>query len=382
MARRPALDEGVRPGEIVLEHASRAFSVKADRGRTLKEMLIGSKRAGGPAPVQALRDVSLRIEPGETVGMVGRNGAGKSSTLRVLSGIVPLNSGRVACGGQVVAQLELGAGFGRDFSGRENIFLNGALHGLVKEQIEERLEAIIAFSELGDFIDAPVATYSSGMFLRLGFSIAAHLDADVLLIDEVLAVGDEAFQRKCEARIASQIAAGATLVLVSHDPALIERTCARVIVLDGGEKIFDGPVGEGMPFYHRLMGTADPVASVMRPEEALAAARAAAAERDDALPPGTTIEPTERVSIEQLMEWANIEPDVDLMRSTRKLGAPITWAKRQLIHVLRQYLRELQSQQTRFNLNMIIRLAELEDRVTRLEERAGPAARPPESPEP
>ncbi len=260
--RRPALDDGVLPGEIVLEHASRAFSVKADRGRTLKEMLIGRARAGGPPPVQALRDVSLRIEPGETVGMVGRNGAGKSSTLRVLSGIVPLNSGHVACGGQIVAQLELGAGFGRDFSGRENIFLNGALHGLVREQIEERLEAIIAFSELGDFIDAPVATYSSGMFLRLGFSIAAHLDADVLLIDEVLAVGDEAFQRKCEARIAEQIAGGATLVLVSHDPALIERTCARLIVLDGGMKVFDGPVEEGMPFYHRLMGTADAVPPV------------------------------------------------------------------------------------------------------------------------
>ena len=259
MSRRRAarFDDDVRPGEIVLEHASRSFSVKADRGRTLKEMLIGRKRAGGPAPVQALKDVSLRIEPGETVGIVGRNGAGKTSTLRVLSGIVPLNEGRVACGGQVVAQLELGAGFGRDFSGRENIFLNGALHGLSKEQIESRIDAIVDFSELGDFIDAPVATYSSGMFLRLGFAIAAHLDADVLLIDEVLAVGDEAFQRKCEARIAEQIAAGATLVLVSHDAALIERTCERVIVLDGGGKIFDGPVGEGMPFYHRLMGTSE-----------------------------------------------------------------------------------------------------------------------------
>jgi ABC-type polysaccharide/polyol phosphate transport system ATPase subunit len=244
----------VRPGEIVLEHATRSFSIRADRGRTLKELVL--RRDGdGPAPVRALDDVSLRVAPGETVGIVGRNGAGKSSTLRVLAGIIPLQRGRAECGGQVVSLLELGAGFGRDFSGRENILLNGALHGLTREQIEARMEAIIAFSELGDFIDVPVKTYSSGMFVRLGFAIAAHLDADVLLIDEVLAVGDEAFQRKCEAQIARQIEAGTTLVLVSHDASLIERTCARVVVLDGGSVVFDGATAAAMPFYHRLMGT-------------------------------------------------------------------------------------------------------------------------------
>jgi ABC-type polysaccharide/polyol phosphate transport system ATPase subunit len=243
------------PGQIVLEDACRSFSVRADRGRTLKEMLIGSRNAAGPPPVHALRDVSLQVNRGETVGMVGRNGAGKSSTLRVLAGIIPLDSGRVECGGQIVSLLELGAGFGRDFSGRENIMLNGALHGLRRMEILERMDAIIEFSELGDFVDAPVKTYSSGMFLRLGFAIAAHLEVDVLLIDEVLAVGDEAFQRKCEARIAEQIEAGATLVLVSHDAALIERTCERTVVLDGGQVVFDGPTGQGMPFYHRLMGS-------------------------------------------------------------------------------------------------------------------------------
>ncbi|MCW2967197.1 MAG: transporter ATP-binding protein [Solirubrobacteraceae bacterium] len=247
----------MRPGEIVLQEASRAFAVRADPGRTLKAKILSRppRHGDGPAPVQALDDVTLRIEPGETVGVIGRNGAGKTSTLRVLAGIVPLDSGSVDVGGRSVALLELGAGFGRDFSGRENIMLNGALHGLTREEIEARIEDIVEFSELGRFIDVPVRTYSSGMFVRLGFAIAAHMDADVLLIDEVLAVGDEAFQRKCEERIAQRIAAGTTLVLVSHDAALIERTCARAVVLDGGAVIFDGPVADGMGFYHRLMGT-------------------------------------------------------------------------------------------------------------------------------
>jgi ABC-2 type transport system ATP-binding protein len=242
-------------GELVLEHATRTFSVRADRGRTLKELVL-RRRAAGPPPVTALRDVSLHVEPGETLGIVGRNGAGKTSTLRVLAGIVPLDAGHVACGGQVVALLELGAGFGRDFSGRENILLNGALHGLTRAEIEARMDDIIAFSELGEFIDVAVKTYSSGMFVRLGFSIAAHLDPDVLLIDEVLAVGDEAFQRKCEVRVAAQVDAGATLVLVSHDPALVERTCERVVVLDGGAVVFDGRAAEALATYHELMGTA------------------------------------------------------------------------------------------------------------------------------
>jgi ABC-type polysaccharide/polyol phosphate transport system ATPase subunit len=244
----------LRPGEIVLRDATRSFSIRADQARTFKGLLLGA-RAEGPAPVPALRGVSLHIEPGETVGMVGRNGAGKTSTLRVLAGIIPLQSGEAASGGRMVSLLELGSGFSRDFSGRENIYLQGALYGFTKPQIDERIERIVSFSELGHFIEVPVKTYSAGMFLRLGFSIAAFLDADVLLIDEILAVGDEAFQRKCLRRISEQIAGGTTVVLVSHDARAIERVCGRVVVLDGGQVVFDGPTAEGLLHYHRLMGT-------------------------------------------------------------------------------------------------------------------------------
>jgi len=255
----------VAPGEVVLDKASRRFHVRRDRSRTLKEVAVRRGRSSRHATVDALRDVTLSVEPGEAVGLVGRNGAGKSSTLACLAGIVPLDSGRAECGGRVVTLLELGAGFGEDFSGRENIFLNGALHGFGRDEIEARIDDVIAFSELGEFIDLPVKVYSSGMFLRLGFSIAAHLDADVMLIDEILAVGDESFQRKCLARISERMEAGATMVLVSHDPSAIERVCRRVVVLDGGRVVFDGPVAEGLLAYHRLLGGDEGATASVRP---------------------------------------------------------------------------------------------------------------------
>jgi ABC-type polysaccharide/polyol phosphate transport system ATPase subunit len=254
----------VAPGEIVLERATRSFRLVHERPRTLKELAVslGRRRA---SEVHALRAVDLHVEPGEAVGMVGRNGAGKTSLLRCLAGIVPLDSGRAECGGRAVALLELGAGFGQDFTGRENIWLNGALHGFGREEIEERIDRIVEFSELGEFIDVPVKAYSAGMFLRLGFAIVAHLDADVLLIDEILAVGDESFQRKCLNRVSEQMERGATLVLVSHDPTAIERVCERVVVIDGGRKTFDGPVADGLLHYHRMLGTESGGSRSLRP---------------------------------------------------------------------------------------------------------------------
>jgi ABC-type polysaccharide/polyol phosphate transport system ATPase subunit len=244
------------PGEVVLEEAWRSFPARTDRAKTMKEAftsLVGPRPPELP-PTRALAGVTLRIDPGETVGVVGRNGAGKTSTLRVLAGIIPLHRGFAGCGGRVATLIELGAGFGREFTGRENMRLNGALNGMAREEIDERIDEMINFSELGHFIDAPIKTYSSGMLVRLGFSVASHLDADVLLIDEVLVVGDEAFQRKCLRRIADHIERGSTVVLVSHAPATIEHACRRTVVLDGGQVVYDGPTAAGLRFYHRLLG--------------------------------------------------------------------------------------------------------------------------------
>ena len=255
---------GPAAGEIVLEQATRSFKLVHERPRTLKELVVSVGRSRA-SDVHALREFDLHVSPGEAVGMVGRNGAGKTSLLRCLAGIVPLDSGQAACGGRVASLLELGAGFGQDFTGRENIWLNGALHGFSREDIQRRIDRIVDFSELGEFIDVPVKAYSAGMYLRLGFAIVAHLDADVLLIDEILAVGDESFQRKCLNRISEQMERGATLVLVSHDPSAIERVCDRVVVVDMGRKVFDGSVAEGLLHYHRMLGTEVGASESLRP---------------------------------------------------------------------------------------------------------------------
>jgi ABC-type polysaccharide/polyol phosphate transport system ATPase subunit len=242
----------VTPGHIELEHASRRFRVYPRQGRTLKDLVLARRDARG-RDVWALRDVSFAVEPGSAIGLIGRNGSGKTTLLRLLAAIIKPTSGRVAVGGRVGSLLELGAGFHPDFTGRENVFLNGAILGLKREYIRRQLDEIVAFAGLEEFIDLPVRTYSSGMYMRLGFAIAAHLESDVLLLDEVFAVGDEAFQRKCFGKIFEFKQRGGTIVFVSHDAASVERLCERAVLLRHGSVEFDGSTRDAIVRYHALL---------------------------------------------------------------------------------------------------------------------------------
>ena len=243
----------MKPGGIQVERAARRFRVYPREQRTLKDVLFSRGRVPGGVDVWALRDVSFSVEPGGAVGLVGRNGSGKTTLLRLLSGIIKPTSGTVAVGGRVGSLLELGAGFHPDMTGRENVYLNGSIHGLRRARIREKLDEIVAFAGLEDFIDLPVRTYSSGMYMRLGFAVAAHIEADVLLLDEVFAVGDEAFQRKCFGKIFEFKQRGGTIVFVSHDASAVERLCDRAVLLKDGAVAFDGPTHEAIVEYRRLL---------------------------------------------------------------------------------------------------------------------------------
>lgn len=239
-------------GEISVEGVSRRFRIHARETRTLKDLFVlgGHKNA---TDIWALQDVSLEVSRGEAVGLIGRNGSGKTTLLRIVAGIIKPTAGRVDTEGRIGSLLELGAGFHPDFTGRENVFLNGAIQGLRRADIKQRFDEIVAFAELEHAIDRPVRTYSSGMTMRLGFAIAAFLDADILLLDEVFAVGDEAFQRKCFGRIFRFKQEGGTIVFVSHDASAVERLCERSVLLDKGRVAFDGPTREAVGRYRRAL---------------------------------------------------------------------------------------------------------------------------------
>lgn len=223
------------------------------RYRSLREELVGKLERRSAADeeqlVWALRDASFTVEQGEAVGIIGRNGAGKSTLFKVLSKVTPPTSGRVEVHGRLGALLEVGTGFHPELTGRENVWLSGAILGMRRHEIQRRMDEIIEFSGIARFLDTPVKRYSSGMYLRLAFSVAAHLEPDVLLVDEVLAVGDADFQRKCLGKMAEVGASGRTVLFVSHSMPAISRLCSRVLLLDGGRLVADGSSAEVIKTY-------------------------------------------------------------------------------------------------------------------------------------
>ncbi|CCQ45556.1 ABC transporter family protein [Pseudarthrobacter siccitolerans] len=217
--------------------------------RSLKEAVVWlakGRKGDLSEKFHALKNVSLDIKTGETVALLGFNGSGKSTLLKHISGVMLPDTGTVKTRGRVAGLIEVGAGFHPDLSGRDNVYLNGAILGMTEQQVKDRFDDIVEFSEIGQFIDTEVKFYSSGMYLRLAFSVAVHTDPEVFLIDEILAVGDEPFQRKCIDKIQELARDGKTLVVVSHDLDLVSRICERGILLEHGNVKFDGSIHEAV----------------------------------------------------------------------------------------------------------------------------------------
>jgi lipopolysaccharide transport system ATP-binding protein len=214
-----------------------------------------------PETLWALRDVSFEVAPGEVVGVIGGNGAGKSTLLKVLSRITEPTTGRVELYGRVVSLLEVGTGFHAELTGRENVFLNGAILGMKRSEIERKFDEIVAFAEVEKFVDTPVKRYSSGMYLRLAFAVAAHLEPEILIVDEVLAVGDAAFQKKCLGKMEDVSRGGRTVLFVSHNMGAVSNICQSGIVMQRGRVVLRGNVNEAVSYYnHQLQASLTGVA--------------------------------------------------------------------------------------------------------------------------
>ena len=246
MSQRPAielLDIGVR------------YRLTHERITTLKETVINFLlgRRTVSEDLWALSQFRLEIETGTSVGVIGRNGSGKSTLLQVVAGVLEPTAGRVITRGEISSLLQLGAGFDPELNGTDNIYLSGSLQGMPRRLVRERIPEIVEFSGLGLFIDVPVKNYSAGMYLRLGFSVAVHTDPDILLVDEALAVGDEAFQKKCFEKIGRFRDDGKTMLIVSHALEMLSGLCDRFVLVEGGRVVADGPPGEVIDRYHRLL---------------------------------------------------------------------------------------------------------------------------------
>lgn len=237
---------------IEVHNITKKFKVYLDKGHTIKEKVLFKNRRKYEVR-QVLKDISFEVKKGEAIGLIGKNGCGKSTTLKLLTKIMYPDSGSIEMRGRVSSLIELGAGFHPDMSGRQNIYTNASVFGLTRKEIEKRIDEIIDFSELKEFIDNPVRTYSSGMYMRLAFSVAINVDADILLIDEILAVGDANFQAKCFNKLREIKAAGTTIVIVSHSLGQVEQICDRSIWIDNGKIRADGVPREVHPAYLNYM---------------------------------------------------------------------------------------------------------------------------------
>ena len=243
----------MKNGQIQIRDAGVSYRLYREKVSTLKEAVVNRFRHLRSAETfWALRRVTLSIEPGESIALVGHNGSGKSTLLKTIAGVLMPTEGEVVVQGRISPMIELGAGFDPELSGRDNIYLNGALLGFSRKQMEGKFDRIVAFSELADFIDLPIKNYSSGMNARLGFAIAQDVEPDILIVDEVLAVGDERFQEKCKARIRDFRTAGITFCFVSHNYEAARELCPRAAVLHHGRLAFDGPIDEGWEKYREL----------------------------------------------------------------------------------------------------------------------------------
>lgn len=233
---------------------TKSFKIYYDKASTFKEHMLFWSRNKKSEVFTALKNINLTIKKGETVGLVGINGSGKSTLLKLMTKIIYPTQGKIITNGKLTSLLELGAGFHPDFTGRENIYFNAAIFGLTKKEINNRINEIIEFSELGEFIDNPIRTYSSGMYMRLAFSIAINVDAEILLIDEILAVGDQHFQEKCFKKLEELKESDKTIVIVSHDLNHIESLCNRAVWIDEGGLAMDGEPKKVLSEYLKKRG--------------------------------------------------------------------------------------------------------------------------------
>jgi len=239
---------------VQMKNIGMCFRMHNEKAFTLKETFVNWVHGRNDYhDLWALKDVTFDVHPGDALAIIGRNGSGKSTMLKIIAGVLEPTEGVRLVNGTVGALIELGAGFNGELTGRENVFLGGAIMGLNRADMLKRYDRIVDFAELHDFMDTPVKNYSSGMYARLGFSLATDVDADILLIDEILGVGDEAFQRKSMARIEAHLKAGKTVVFVSHDAASVERLCGKAVLLHNGHVHYAGSTHETLAAYRQIL---------------------------------------------------------------------------------------------------------------------------------